>query len=535
VYLPISKSIRVVGIAAVVAALGATMADAASGAVTATGPSGAVYNLDITCATKSATARVSLNAAKKFHGYTIVDNLGQEEPFELVDSHNRPVATGAQDAALSTLLHSNGASYRLDEIPLTGADQPVIPALSTTDCPTYAAAGAAFTPITPTRLLDTRPATAIGYSGPKPGINSTVDLQVTGAAGIPANAVAVTLNVTMTEASGPGYVQVYPSGVGTPGTSSNINAEAAGQTIPNSVTVPVGNGGKVTLYTSAGAHLIADVSGYFVNVTGPVSAGRFTGITPKRILDTRPATQVNFTAAKPGPAATVRINPVLLAGLPKTAVGAVALNVTATEADAAGYVQVAAAGSLVPGASSNLNLSGAGQTIPNMVIVPVSANGEIDLYTLQSTHLVVDVLGWFTNSTVPASTSGLFVPMTPERVLDTRADTAVNYSALRIGTDDSESKPAANDTIRFDLVGIPAAGGSALLNLTAANAVAPGFVQGAALGALSPGSSSNVNVDHAGQTIANAALLPVASNGGVVLYTQTSTDLIADIGGFFRA
>jgi len=47
-----------------------------------------------------------------------------------------------------------------------------------------------------------------------------------------------------------------------------LNAETAGQTIANSVIVPVGNGGRITLFTSAGTHLLADVSGYFVNATG---------------------------------------------------------------------------------------------------------------------------------------------------------------------------------------------------------------------------------------------------------------------------
>jgi hypothetical protein len=88
--------------------------------------------------------------------------------------------------------------------------------------------------MTPSRLLDTRPATSVNYSGPNPGPMAPVDRQITGQVGIPVNAVAAALNVTLTESDGAGYVQVYPTGQWTPGSSSNLNAESSGQTIPNS-------------------------------------------------------------------------------------------------------------------------------------------------------------------------------------------------------------------------------------------------------------------------------------------------------------
>ncbi len=65
--------------------------------------------------------------------------------------------------------------------------------------------------------------------------------------------------------------------------TSSLNLQP-GATVPNLVTVKVGTGGKVSLYTNAGAvHLIVDVFGYYA----PDDGDAFTGIQPDRILDTR--------------------------------------------------------------------------------------------------------------------------------------------------------------------------------------------------------------------------------------------------------
>jgi hypothetical protein len=69
------------------------------------------------------------------------------------------------------------------------------------------------------------------------------------------------------------------------------------------------------------------------------------------------------------------------------------LNVTATQAVGAGYVQIGP--DLVVGKHSNLNVERAGQTIPNAVLVPVSRFNELDLYTQSGTQLIVDIFGWF--------------------------------------------------------------------------------------------------------------------------------------------
>ncbi|MEZ5257442.1 MAG: hypothetical protein R2705_11285 [Ilumatobacteraceae bacterium] len=53
--------------------------------------------------------------------------------------------------------------------------------------------------------------------------------------------------------------------------------------------------------------------------------------------------------------------------------------------------------------------------------MPLAANGTIRLFTSGGAHLIVDVAGSITSAAAPSSTSGRFVPITPNRVSDSRA------------------------------------------------------------------------------------------------------------------
>jgi hypothetical protein len=84
-------------------------------------------------------------------------------------------------------------------------------------------------------------------------------LQVAGRGGVDADAKAVALNVTVTEASGAGFLTVFPCGVAIP-TASNLNY-VTGSTVPNAVISKLGTGGKVCLFAQRTTHLIVDVNG----------------------------------------------------------------------------------------------------------------------------------------------------------------------------------------------------------------------------------------------------------------------------------
>ncbi len=123
-----------------------------------------------------------------------------------------------------------------------------------------------FVPLPPTRILDTRPAplNVGGFVGPM-GAGEIHTFQVTGVAGVPINATAVVMNVTVDQTTGPSFLTVYPAGAAQPPTVSNLNWAAAKTTIPNLVVVKIGAAGQVSVFNQSGkVHVIADVAGYYV-------------------------------------------------------------------------------------------------------------------------------------------------------------------------------------------------------------------------------------------------------------------------------
>ena len=207
----------------------------------------------------------------------------------------------------------------------------------------------------------------------------TVSLQVDGKGGLPSSGVgAVVLNVTVTGAQGSGNVTVYADRSSKP-TTSNLNY-VKGQTVPNLVLAPVGVDGKVALdrvrrdcAVDRGRERVrrGSATGLASTAAGtiqPVS-------TPARLLDTRTGLGAAKGAVTSGH--TVSLQVAGKGGVPSSGVGAVALNVTVTGAQASGNVTVYADGTAKP-ATSNLNYV-KGQTVPNLVLAPVGADGKVAL------------------------------------------------------------------------------------------------------------------------------------------------------------
>ncbi len=187
--------------------------------------------------------------------------------------------------------------------------------------------------------------------------NSVTELQVGGRGGVPADADAVVLNVTVTGAQGNGFITVYPCGQAVP-TASNLNF-VTGDTVPNAVIVKMGAGGKVCLFAAESAtHLIADVNGYF-----PAGSG-FESLSPGRLLDSREGQlTVDGQFAGIGVRAANSVTELQVGGrggVPADA-DAVVLNVTVTGAEGNGFITVFPCGQAVPTAS-NLNFV-AGDTV----------------------------------------------------------------------------------------------------------------------------------------------------------------------------
>ncbi|QCB96964.1 hypothetical protein E5206_08510 [Arthrobacter sp. PAMC25564] len=368
----------------------------------------------------------------------------------------------------------------------------------------------AFQPITPARLLDTR--TSSGPVAP----NGTVSFQVGGVNGIPATVSAVTFNLTVANPTSNGFVTAYASGTTRPN-ASNVNY-AKGQIVPNSVTVPVGTDGKVTLFNASvvgTAQLIADVSGYYLS--GTVAApGAFQPIAPTRFLDTRSPTAPPVAAK-----GTVSFQVGGVSGIPSS-VSAVTFNLTVADAKSDGFVTAYASGSAAVPNASNVNYA-AGQIVPNSVTVPVGTDGKVALFnaSVGTANLIADVSGYYLAGT--PTLPGTFQPVAPTRFLDTRTPTPATPAT-------------ADGTVSFLIGGangVPTSASAATFNLTVANPTSFGFITAYASGGTLP-NASNVNFAK-GQIVPNCVTVPIGADGKVNLYNRSNgtTQLIADVSGYF--
>ncbi|MER5639721.1 hypothetical protein ABT095_22525, partial [Kitasatospora sp. NPDC002227] len=168
------------------------------------------------------------------------------------------------------------------------------------------------------------------------------------------------------------------------------------------------------------AYRDAQQSVHVFSVYAPQAGDVFTAVDPNRLLDTRSAIGVSTTTKLPTKG-TLSLQ-IAGRGTIPTGIKAVALNITVTQPDAPGYLTAWADGTNRP-TSSNLNWT-AGQTIPNLVIVPVGADGKVNLYngSWAGTHLVADVFGYYSDSIQGSR----FTAVDPNRLLDTRSAIGVS-------------------------------------------------------------------------------------------------------------
>jgi len=265
------------------------------------------------------------------------------------------------------------------------------------------------------------------------------------------------------------------------------------------------------------------ISVWRVASTSAASSRSFASLVPARLLDTRTegaTVDGAFSGGGLRPAGTVTQLTVAGRGGVAADASAAVLNVTVTDASAAGYVTVFPCGSDRPLASSVNFVTGS--TVANGVVGRIGAAGQVCLYVSNATHLVVDVTGYF-------PTGSGFTSLVPARLLDSRPEGAtVDGSFVNLGVRAGGSVTELKVTGRG---GVAANATSTVLNVTATDPAGEGYVTVYPCGSPRPLASSLNFMP--GATVPNGVITRIGSGGKVCLFVSNATHLVVDATGYF--
>jgi len=289
-----------------------------------------------------------------------------------------------------------------------------------------------------------------------------------------------------------------------------------GRVKANAAIVPAGTGGAVSVYVTDTSDVILDIDGYF---TAPGSQTlQFYPLPPCRVVDTR---QTNFPRGLGAPSfgiketreLPVRTNSPCLDVLTITP-SAYSFNVTVVPHPAGqplGYLTIWPSNEPQPVVSTLNNPTAT--VVANAAIVPADpTNGDVSVYTYNSTDVIIDVNGYF----AAPGTGGLSLyPLAPCRVIDTRSSG---------GAFSGERNPPVNVAATF--CGIPADTQEYVFNATVVPVGSLGYLTLWADGEPMP-AVSNLNATD-GVTASNMAIVG-NFDGQTDAYAHGVTQLILDI------
>ncbi|HSY16304.1 MAG TPA: S8 family serine peptidase [Jatrophihabitantaceae bacterium] len=374
--------------------------------------------------------------------------------------------------------------------------------------------GAGYTALpSPVRVLDTRNGTGVDHVGALAPFQAiTVS---TAAAGVPANATAVAVNLTGVLHAPLTYLSVYPGGTSWPGTSNLNLAQPADNTAASFAIVTLGAGRTVDVRSGGGAtDALLDVVGYF----SPTSASMYTPVTPTRIFDSRISQPGGSPTLNRGEVLPITPSATTSLGIPTSATSVI-VNVTAARPAGLGYFSASPDGSVT---SSTLNFQTSDRA--NLAIVGLNADGAFDLASSPvgaSAGAVVDIVGYFS----PAGTSGFVALPAPVRIMDTRSGNGPLHGVLGAGRTATLFTAGLN--------GVPYNAAAVVTGATVVAHTGVSYLELYPTGSARP-TVSSLNYS-AGRTVANG-LVANLSNQQTTIYNNLGTaDVIVDLFGYFTA
>lgn len=233
--------------------------------------------------------------------------------------------------------------------------------------------------------------------------------------------------------------------------------------------------------------------------TGGAGGTLDTSLPVARMIDTRTSGQ----RLSAGSVLTVPVASGLTSGV---------IQLTAVNAAGPGFLTAFPCGTSAP-LASNVNFTGPA-AVGSLATVQLDAAGNVCVTSNTAVDVIVDRMAGFKAAPADGATAGRFVAQTPERLMDTRSGAGAF---------------AAGESRSFT-PNVPAGTKAVALNLTATNS-GGGFLS---VFPTASGWTGNSNLNlAAGQTLANAVIVPLDANGSFSVRTQTANDVIIDVTGSF--
>jgi hypothetical protein len=251
----------------------------------------------------------------------------------------------------------------------------------------------------------------------------------------------------------------------------------------------------------------------------------FVPVTPCRVFDSRSESGKSGAFGPPvlsgGATRNIPV-PQAGCGIPAGA-AAYSVNITVVPQQPLAYLTAFPAGTAQP-VVSTLN-SFDGRVVANAAIVPAGANDAISIFVTNRTHVIVDINGYFSATFGPSSLT--FVAVTPCRIGDTRASSGFSGPS---GPPSLSSGLARSFAIASNC-GIPTSARAVSANITAAPNGPLAYLSVYPSGQAFP-NVSTLN-SFGGQLRANAAIVPLGTDGAINLLASGQTDAIIDVNGYF--